>query len=170
MTSDSEPVRQNNHAADTDNKADIQTDERKPDVPVTLGIPTTPPTKTHCEITCKIEKGFWDHVKTGAEIFGIVLLAIYTAYTIKMYCVNKITATAAKSAADTARDTLVAANRPWIGIRDPFKRMRIEFVPNKVNPNASDPISINSEITYVLENVGNAPARKVRGWYIRIRL
>jgi hypothetical protein len=71
-------------------------------------------TPYHYEVTCKTEKNWWDKAKPFVELVGILLLAAYTVYTIKMYSVNKIAADAAASAADTARRTLVIGNRSWI--------------------------------------------------------
>src|SRR5712671_3353347 len=74
MTSESDPVQQNIPTPDVHREADAQADQTKPH---------------HCEITCKTESNFWDNFKTGAEILGILLLAVYTFYTIKMYGTNK---------------------------------------------------------------------------------
>jgi hypothetical protein len=115
-----------------------------------------------------------ENFKDRLDALAVFVLALYTIFAacqwielntqnINQSAANMNAVVNAQKAERLSRDTLIAANRPWVGIRDPFKKMRIEFVPNRVNPNASDPISINSEITYVLENVGNAPARKVRG-------
>ncbi|MGA2537821.1 MAG: hypothetical protein ABSF53_17520, partial [Terracidiphilus sp.] len=83
-------------------ESNIQANQGDPNITPALGVPPFPPTETHYKITCKPEKSFWGNVKTGAELFGIVLLAIYTLYTVKMYCANKEAADAAKSAAKTA--------------------------------------------------------------------
>ncbi len=122
MTSESEPIRKNNQTPNTGGKPDTQTPQGNKDIPRTSSVSSSPPSKTHCEITCKTEKNFWDHVKTGAEIIGIILLGVYTAYTIKMYGANKIAADAAKSAADTARKQL-EMTRPWL---------TSEFVPTSL--------------------------------------
>ena len=72
--------------------APIKTDSQKP--------------HTHCEITCKVEKDWWDKAKPFVEIAGIILLGVYTTYTIKMYSANKKAAEAASNAAQTADATL----------------------------------------------------------------
>ena len=99
-------ISENDPEPDTHREPDTQASQSNPDIPRTPSTPAPPPPKTHYEITCKTENNFWDHVKTGAELLGIVLLAVYTGYTIKMYCANKKAADAAKSAADTASDSL----------------------------------------------------------------
>lgn len=59
-------------------------------------------TCTHCDITCKTEKTWWDKTKPVIELFGVVLLLAYTIYTIKMYYTNRDSARAALSAANSA--------------------------------------------------------------------
>jgi hypothetical protein len=113
---ESDPTHQNSPTPNAHREAEGQTTQGDPDMAIIPSVPAPPPPKTHCEITCKTEKDFWDHVKTGAEIFGIVLLAIYTGYTVKMYCANKQAADAATSAAKTAKDTLITSSRPWLGL------------------------------------------------------
>ena len=114
MSSESEPIHENDPTPNAQQKPDAQQAEDNPNMSGAASVSSPPPSKTHCDITCKTEKNFWDHIKTGAELIGIVLLAIYTAYTIKMYCANKKSADAAKSAADTAVSQLELAERPWL--------------------------------------------------------
>ena len=61
-----------------------------------------PPTPPHWEIICKAEKNWWDERKPFVEIGGVVLLAVYTCFTILMYFANKTAANAAKTAAGAA--------------------------------------------------------------------
>jgi len=84
-------------------------------------VPPLPPAQYHCEITCKTEKHWWDRWKPFVEIFGVVLLAVYTGYTIEMYYANRDAAEAAKSAANTAATALgdsqksfEVENRPYV--------------------------------------------------------
>ena len=113
-----------------------------------------PLTKAHCEITCKTEKDFWDHVKTGAEIIGIVLLAVYTGYTIKMYCANKKAADAAKSAADTAASQLELDDRPWVDAAIALDDL--EQFPLEYNVNGA-----NIHLKVKVRNSGHSPAQNV---------
>jgi hypothetical protein len=62
---------------------------------------------------------------------GIVLLAIYTGYTIKMYCVNKKAADAAKKSADVAGDTLRMGYRPWVNAESADLMQPLDFPPAK---------------------------------------
>lgn len=56
------------------------------------------------------EKDWWEKYKRYLEISGVVLLAIYTGFTIRMYYANRDAANAATSAAKTAKDTLDSSN------------------------------------------------------------
>jgi hypothetical protein len=60
-----------------------------------------------------IKKDWWDKAERLLAMAGIVLLAIYTTYTIKMYHANKEAADAASSAAATAKSTLDASNQSF---------------------------------------------------------
>jgi len=111
-----QPVRENNASSDTHTKTSRHENPKDPNVPLALGVPATPPPEAKYEIACKPEKDFWDKVKTKAELVGIVLLALYTFYTIKMYCANKEAADAAKSAAYTGVMSLESSDRPWIAV------------------------------------------------------
>jgi hypothetical protein len=152
VNSESEPIGQNDPAPNTQRKSDAQQAQGNPDMSGALGISPPPPPKAHCEITCKTEKDFWDHVKTGAELLGIVLLAVYTGYTIKMYCANKQAADAAESAAGTAsnalkftQDSFRDEQRAWVGVPD----LQIVSLPS--------PTTIDA----FLHNSGRTPALHV---------
>jgi hypothetical protein len=109
----------------------------------------------HCEITYEVEKDWWEKTKPFLEIAGILLLAVYTFYTIKMYCANKKSADAATSAANTARDALVIGNRPWIKV-DLWQTAPLEFLPD-----GSAKMGIQERI----ENVGSSVALRVQSWF-----
>jgi hypothetical protein len=120
MTSDAEPIGQDQSNPNASRKPDIQAAQGNPDIPRTPGVPSSPPPKTHCEISCKHEKDRWDKFKDGAEIFGISLLLIYTIYTIKMYCANKQAADAATSAANTAAQAVKDARQQFVNDERPI--------------------------------------------------
>lgn len=103
---------------------------------------------SHCENTCKTEKNWWDKCKPFVELVGIGLLAVYTAYTIKMYCANNRAANAASSAAETAKQALVTGQRPWLGPK---------ANPTVIFDNAGHPQSM--ELT--MKNFGPSPALHV---------
>jgi hypothetical protein len=155
MTSESEPIRENNQTPNTSGKADIQAPQGNPDIPRTSSVPPSPPSKTHCEITCKTEKNFWDHVKTGAEIIGIVLLAVYTGYTIKMYCVNKKAAEAAKDGATAAQNAVRQAERTMH--MDQRAWIHVGAIDNQFI------LGRQIEVPLKIGNTGKTPAKKVTG-------
>ena len=139
------PVRQNNPTPDSGREPHKQTNPADPQVALTSGESEPPPPKAHCQITCTVEKDWWDKVKPLVEIGGIVLLAIYTIYTIKMYCANKQAADAATSAAVTAHDALTKSTRPWIAV-DSFKSL---VPPRVIKAKQTNIISVafSNEIT-----------------------
>jgi hypothetical protein len=155
MNSDSEFPQEKPIAPSTEREPDKQATQSQPDVPIAAGVPSQPPPKPHYEITCKTEKTSWDKFKDGAEIIGICLLAIYTWYSIKMYCANRDAANAAKSAAETAASQLELAERPWvdasIAIDGPFS---FDMSGDSV-AGARIPLKI------VLRNTGHSPAVSV---------
>jgi|GEM_PF-3941218 len=150
MASDTEPVRENNPTPDAGSESNTQQRYTNPNVPPASNVPTFPPTETHYTITCKPEKDWWDKTKIILEIFGVVFLAIYTAYTIKMYCANKKAADAAQSAAKTAKETLDSTRedrRAWVG--------PVEVILPDFGRTANDHFGV------WIKNSGRTPARKV---------
>jgi len=116
----SEKPTENNPTQDTNRESDVQASHSIPNIPPTPSVPCLPPAHPHCEITCKTEKNWWDDWKPFVEIGGVVLLGIYTGFTILMYCANKKAADAAYSSAQTADSTLKEIrleNRPWIVVK-----------------------------------------------------
>src|ERR1035437_3683760 len=97
MTSESEPIAENNSTDDTSGKPDIQTSDTNPNVPPASSASGPPPTKAHCEITCKPEKDWWDKFKPFVELAGVLILGVYTGYTIKIYWANHDAAIAAQN-------------------------------------------------------------------------
>jgi hypothetical protein len=82
-----------------------------------------PPPKPECEHPCKERKHWLDYVTFGLELLGLVVLCVYAAYTIKIYCANRDAAdaateaaTAATSASQTAIQTMHVDERAWINI------------------------------------------------------
>lgn len=54
-----------------------------------------PPLPANCRITLQREKNWWDKWKPLVEIGGVILLSVYTGYTIKIYKANNDAANAA---------------------------------------------------------------------------
>jgi hypothetical protein len=112
--SNPQPVRNSKTAPYPDQEPKAEADQPDPHVPVRNGALPPPPAETNKTVTCEIKQTKLDKFKTGAEIFGIALLLIYTIYTAKMYCANKQAADTATGANEIAKTALIAANRPWI--------------------------------------------------------
>ena len=98
MTSERDPARENNPT---------------PQPPPAVASSPPPPTNIRYEIICKTEKDRWDKIKPFVEVLGIALLAIYTAFTIKMYHANKMAADAARDAATIAKSTLESSSQSF---------------------------------------------------------
>jgi hypothetical protein len=109
----------------------------------------------------EVKKDSRDSKRLILEYATVGLIAIYAFVTILMYCANKKAADAAKSAANTASDTLkfqVASERPWIG-------------PTKAGPtySLSDPAKKTNGFKIELLNAGRSPATNVAinlKWFI----
>src|SRR5579871_4593664 len=101
-----EPISENEASPNSKTEPNKNAGDCDPSIHRALGATSTPPTVTQDKITCHPEKDWRDKTKFWFEIGGIVLLGVYTLYTIKMYRANKEAADAAKSAAETASDTL----------------------------------------------------------------
>src|SRR5580700_10895095 len=102
-----EPIQQKSPTPTSSHKSNHEAHQGQLPWPIwTDAAPESQPTPTKYEITCKTEKTKWDKSKPFVELGGLVLLAIYTCYTIRMYHANKESADAAKSAAETASGAL----------------------------------------------------------------
>ncbi len=124
MTSEN-PVPENNPTPNTSREPYKQPDHPQAEVSPAFAAPKLPPSHAHYQVGCKTEKNWWDKGKPFVEIAGMVLLGIYTGYTIKMYCANKKAADAARDAADSTAEsvTLTRASahldqRAWLAVED----------------------------------------------------
>jgi|ERR1022692_2863355 hypothetical protein len=148
------PIGEHKTTPDTKTEANRDAHRKEPDVPLTSGIPAAPPPKAHHEVTCRPEKDFWDKIKTKVELFGILLLAVYTIYTIKMFYANRDAADAAKSAASIADATLKATQRAFRIEQRPYV---VTEGPQFVQPPvAGKP----TRVTVFYSNIGKTPAVK----------
>jgi hypothetical protein len=93
------------------------------------------------------QRDWWDDYKRWVELAGVILLAVYTGFTIAMYFANKRSADAATHTAAIAARQLELSERPWVDAQ----------------------ISLNGPLTYnvngpviplriVLRNSGHSPA------------
>src|SRR5437879_5870544 len=104
------------------------------------------------------EKNWWDKIKPFIECVGIVLLAVYTGFTIAMYFANNKAANAARDSANTARDYLVVSERPWVKIKHRIVKPLTFDTPAQNGPVA------NMIVEDTLENVGPTVAFNVTSW------
>jgi hypothetical protein len=140
-------------------KSEHQPQPTNPQVPFASGESDSQKGKAQYEITCKTEKTWWNSFKPIAEMVGIVLLGIYTAYTIKMYCANLTAANAAKKAADVSQQSLIASNRSWLKI-DMSKNLNDINVGDDSGKKLLRKMSdISFELTF--KNIGKTPAREI---------
>ncbi len=133
---DAKPVGENKTAPHAGAETKVDARDGDPLIPRAGGAPPTPPAVCQHQITCKPEKDWRDKVKFWFEMGGILLLAVYTLYTIKMYCANRDAANAATDAAKTASNTLRQSveqfridERAWIEIEPPKPVLKVPASP-----------------------------------------
>jgi hypothetical protein len=148
LPSESEPVGENNPTPNAGRESDIEASNTEINIPPAPSVSSLPPAQNHCHITRKAEKNWWNKFKPFLQIAGVILLAVYTLYTIKMYCANKEAADAASKAANTARDAMTRVQRPWLGI---------DGLPTEIEPFTSG----GGVLRLTVNNFGTAPALHV---------
>ena len=151
MTSDSEPVSEDDSAPYANRETDINASNANPSTAPTGS--SFHPTKPHCEITCQIRKDGWDKVKPWFEGGGVIILLVYTIFTGFMYCANKKAANAAETAANAAKDAVTASK----DIEHRQLRAYITF--------GNGLISKAGKVVVNLINVGQTPAYETRSWW-----
>lgn len=104
------------------------------------------------------EKHWIDYATISFELIGLVVLCVYAVYTIKIYRATKQSADAATSAAKTAANSLVLAQRPWIKINH-----RIVTPLTFDVLRGSGPVAMMT-VEDTLENVGQSVALNVFSW------
>jgi hypothetical protein len=111
MTSNDSPY-ENTPTSTSEPQHDLQSRNADPQlVPLPSEVPAPNPKRTSDP-----KKDWWDKHKRWVEILGVLLLAVYTGYTIKMYYANRDAAQAATTAAATAHDSLILVQRQWLGV------------------------------------------------------
>ncbi len=159
MASETEPVRKDNSSPDASGKPDIRTSDPKPNIPLRLSGSSLPPSKPHCEITCKTEKNWWDKLKPFVEIAGAILLAVYTGYTIKMYHANKQAADAAALGAQAAKESADLARKQMEGVGAAI----VEIAGGSMTLNF--PATTNGELRANLVNSGHVIAHDTHFYF-----
>ncbi len=156
--SEPQPVRKNEATPNTEGESDVETGHSNNSIPSTASVPQPQPTKTRYHITYQPEKDWWDKNKRYVEIGGAILLAVYTFFTIKMYCANKQAADAATSAAKTAANELDLSERPWI-YADLAVSGQLVF-----DDPSTQAIATTLRFLVTLRNIGHSVALDVNDW------
>lgn len=148
MPLETEPIGEDNPTPDAKRESDVQTTDPQPAVPPAPCAPQLPPSHHQYEITCKPEKDWWDKYKKFVEIAGVVILGVYTGYTIKIYGAN--------------HDAAVAAQKTLCEIQKQTTLMRQETIGNQGAILELDPaLSIPAIVTAVRATPGRVAARNV---------
>jgi len=105
-------------AQDTINSDASRSDEDSSNLETTTTALATnlPLTPSYYGLASESEKDWWDKTISGLQIVGVVLLAVYTCYTIKMYHANKRAADAARDSSDVAAKTMHIDQRAWMNV------------------------------------------------------
>jgi hypothetical protein len=93
---------QNGPTPDASRETDEEGRHAEPPVSLTPAEAKPIPPEAHRKVAHNPEKNWWDKTKPFLETAGVLLLAIYTGYTIKMYDANRMASNAAKLAAETS--------------------------------------------------------------------
>lgn len=152
MPTDRVPIRADEPLPNSERKADEGADRAYNSVPPVFGPPSAQIPPDRYKVTCKVEEELWDKYKPFVEIAGLVILAVYTLYTIKMYCANRQAANAAESAARTAASTL-----------DVFKIEQRPYLVLDTLSWAYPPGTAGKRTTVnvYMKNIGKTPATKM---------
>jgi hypothetical protein len=102
------PTHENNPEDDAGKKPSEKS-QTAPQFTPPAGIPKSdiPPAPDGYQITCKAEKDWRDKMKFWAEIFGILVLLVYTLFTAGIFCANY-------RAADAAHQTLIEIQKQTV--------------------------------------------------------
>ena len=186
------PISNNNPTPNAEDKSTIQPDNSVASVPPTTSASKLPPSHCQYEITCKTEKDWWDKNKRWVEMAGAILLAIYTTFTILMYCANNKAANAAKKAADIAACALHENQRQFnktleqmtiqtsaqtdsakaavASAKTAQKQMILDqrawvglgYFQNSIYPVPYNPQGTLHDLSFPARNTGRTPARNVK--------
>jgi hypothetical protein len=118
------------------------------------------PTHSYYQTVRQPAKDWWERCKPIVEITGVALLAVYTAYTIKMYHANKQAADAATSAAATAKSTLDSSYQSFKQEERAYVSVTQAAMSNPSICQSPGPKRICVDAHYV--NSGHTPAIGVR--------
>ncbi len=151
-----------------DNTNDEREDSQNKRVNAVPSESDSPPAPANKKYSGKKCRKCLDIARFVVETLALIGLVVYACLTYLMYCETKKAANAAKSAADTAHDTLIASQRPWVAIAHDSLRMdHMTLFPDRENPPS---YTLESAALMTLENFGNGPALRVTPPMIHIYL
>ncbi len=142
---------ENQNAPHGNGESEKKADNPTQQVPPAVAKSEVPLSHSKCCDPHKKKRDWFDYGKGVLEIAGLVVLCVYAAYTIKIYCANKKAADAAKSSADTAHDALVRSSRPWIGVIG-------SPVVLDLRPALDTQLMLAASMTMIVKNYGPSPA------------
>jgi hypothetical protein len=94
-------------------------------------------------------------IEFGCALALVGITWTYTHYARKQAIAATDAAKAAQETATAARDTLIASNRPWVGIAD---NLRFTNPPKFFSHDIQSPIEIRVDVSFKLKNYGGGPA------------
>jgi hypothetical protein len=145
------PVHGDKSEPRAERKASEQTNDSKPEVPLTTAQPQAAPSPHHCEITCKTKRDWVDKAPLGLEGFGLFVLIVYAIATIEYACITNKMWKEMQEQTRIQRDTSINSERAWVGLDTPVTLDAIETQSARV--------AIKGH--YSFKNFGHGPAVKV---------
>jgi hypothetical protein len=147
-----EPVSENQSAPHGDGKVKQKSDSPAQEAPRAItkfGLSRSDP---ECCNSKKAKRDWFDYGKAILEIFGLVILCLYTAYTIKIWRANRIAADAATESLNTLKDQFQRDQRPYMFVEG-FQMF--DFKTSRPSgPVRGKPIAV----TLAIKNGGKSPA------------
>jgi hypothetical protein len=133
--------------------------EKQPDSPIQQVLAAVaeselPPSHPKCRESYKKNRDWFDYGKGILEIAGLVVLCVYAAYTIKIYCANQGAAVAAKDSAHTAVITMRLDEKAWLMFDSDYSHTAKLRYPGEIS------------IPVQLRDIGKTPARRIDGFVV----
>jgi|SRR5581483_3515314 len=144
MTSESDKENPNSPGSEWDTNQHPSSSQ--PQIPSPIRESELEPTITEHKKCCHKKRDWLDYGIGILQLVGLIILCVYAAFTVGIFCANKKAADAAKQSADAA----IAAQRPWLKLE-----LRMAQ-PLRIIPNGYDFAAIPS-----VTNVGNSVAKDV---------
>jgi hypothetical protein len=132
-------------------------------VPVARAVTHSIPPFIYEEKSYQRDNRTRERSRDRVEKITLGVLAVYTLFTVGIYWSAKKSADAANSAAETAKDSLIANNRPWVGI-DPDQPITANplYIVEETLPNHAEAgIATKAHVWCALRNYGNSAAVRI---------